>query len=111
MRPALIRARRCDAVFGATAVPPVPDARPADAAVDTVTGRHRVRYTTNDANHMPILQETSLPLALLATLDDGSLPAIVYDPQAGTFSFALAHAGQAYRLVVARAGTTTEYQS
>jgi hypothetical protein len=98
----------CDAVFGLTEV------HPGDANDGPrVTGHYHQLYVTNDQSFAPVVTDrTLLPgtVGIAVTLDDGTQSIVDYASD-GTFSFALAHAGQPYRLVTSISGLGSEYQT
>lgn len=90
----------CDSVFGLQHIDGPPDGQVvAPDLPDTyVTGRRTWHLVTNDAQRRPMLSELPLPTLWTVELDDGEKPTVtVHDD--GSFEFARAHVGQAYRLI------------
>jgi hypothetical protein len=99
----------CDRVFGLDPITPSIDAPPLPKIV---TGRVVERYASNNASFQPIVMDRVFApgtIALSATLDDGTLAAVDYQPD-GTFQFPLNTRGQRYRFVATADGNTAELQ-
>ncbi|NVB84510.1 MAG: hypothetical protein HOV81_39410, partial [Kofleriaceae bacterium] len=90
----------CDSVFGLQHIDGPPDGQlVAPDLPDTyVTGRRSWHLVTNDPQRRPMLAEVPLPTPWTVELDDGTRPTVTMHDD-GSFEFARAHAGQAYRLI------------
>jgi hypothetical protein len=95
----------CNQILGITPI------HPSDGAPLMVTGTFHQHYATNDVSGAPVIEDYIPPSVTgSVVLDDGTQPELVYAPD-GTFGFQIAHADQAYRLVMSGADTHTDVEA